>query len=147
MIEGAALSRLIPHAGEMCLLETVEAWTEEWIRCRTACHRWPQHPLRRNGRLEAVHALEIGGQAVAIHGSLASSRQEKDPQAPKYLGGIRDLTLIPDPLESIPDDLVVTATCLGSQGESGVYRLGVSGGGRDILSAQITVMGHRGDPP
>lgn len=146
MMDRAALNRLIPHAGGMCLLETVEAWTGEWIRCRTACHRWEQNPLRRNGRLESVHALEIGGQAVALHGSLANSEEVGDPQAPKYLGGIRDLTLIPEPLETIPEDLVVTATCLGSQGGSGVYRLMVSGGAREILSAQITVMGYRGDP-
>lgn len=144
MMDRAALSRLIPHAGEMCLLEAVEAWTEEWIRCRTACHRWGQHPLRRNGRLEAIHALEIGGQAVAVHGSLAHSQEGRNPQAPKYLGGIRDLTLTPDPLEWVPDDLIVTATCLGSQGESGMYRLTVTGGEREILGARITVMGSGG---
>jgi len=147
MMDRTALGRLIPHAGDMCLLEAVEEWTGDWIRCRTACHRWVRNPLRREGRLDAIHALEIGAQAVAVHGSLVGAGEAGASPALKYLAGIRELSLVSAPLDRIPEDLFITAACLGIQGESGMYRLQVSAGEREILSARITVVGNdRGQP-
>jgi len=36
LIDKAAIRRLIPHAGAMCLLDTVIAWDETSITCETA---------------------------------------------------------------------------------------------------------------
>src|SRR4051794_24734336 len=54
----------------MCLLERVEAWDEASIRCTTSAHRDPACPLRRDGRLGAVCTVEMGLQAMALHGAL-----------------------------------------------------------------------------
>ena len=63
MISGQALVALIPHGGSMCLLEAVDSWDETRVTCRSATHRRPDHPLRRDGHLSAVHLLEYAAQA------------------------------------------------------------------------------------
>ena len=142
MMDRQAICELIPHAGDMCLLEQVEDWSPDWIRCRTRCHHWPTNPLRREGQLEAINALEIAAQAVAVHGGLLASDDAGGGGGVKYLAAVRDLTLEDAPLDRIAGDLVVTATCLGTQGASGVYRLQVTASDREILAAQVTVMGQ-----
>src|SRR5881398_1435622 len=69
-IDKAEIRRLIPHAGTMCLLDSVLGWDDESIVCTTNTHRDEANPLRRDGRLSALHALEYAAQAAAIHGGL-----------------------------------------------------------------------------
>src|SRR5437764_15338661 len=66
-INKAEIRTLIPHAGSMCLLDNVLDWNNESIVCVTNTHRDEANPLRRNGRLSALHAFEYGAQAAAIH--------------------------------------------------------------------------------
>jgi len=136
-----SICQLIPHTGEMCLLEAIEDWGEDWIRCRTSCHRWAGNPLARNGRLDAIHALEIGAQAVAAHGGLIASRQEETAGGVKYLAAIRRLEVAAGPLDQVTGDLTVDALCLGAQGQHGIYQIAVASSEASVLSAQITVMG------
>jgi predicted hotdog family 3-hydroxylacyl-ACP dehydratase len=66
------LRELVPHQGTMCLNERVMAWDEERVVLATATHRSPLNPLRRRGRLRAVHLCEYGAQAMAVHGGLCA---------------------------------------------------------------------------
>ena len=38
MLDGHAISLLIPHQGSMCLLDTVEEWDAQHIVCTTKQH-------------------------------------------------------------------------------------------------------------
>ncbi|UCE90426.1 MAG: hypothetical protein JSW10_06340, partial [Pseudomonadota bacterium] len=69
-IERDELCSLIPHAGTMCLLHTVEQWDEVSIVCTAISHHEADNPLCSKGALGAVHALEYGAQAMAVHGGL-----------------------------------------------------------------------------
>src|SRR5437763_16790238 len=69
-IDKAEIRRLIPHAGTMCLLDSVLGWDDESIVCTANTHRDESNQLRRDGRLSALHALEYGAQAAAFHGGL-----------------------------------------------------------------------------
>lgn len=69
-----AIAALIPHQGLMCLWQEVVEWDEERIVLRTNGHRDPAHPLRRDGRLHAVHLCEYGAQTMAVHGGLLARR-------------------------------------------------------------------------
>lgn len=35
------IAQRIPHAGSMCLLDALEAWDAEGLRCRATSHRDP----------------------------------------------------------------------------------------------------------
>ena len=60
----ADICRLIPHAGAMCLLDTVDAWTESCITCTATSHRDVSNPLRRREKLDAICGLEYAAQAM-----------------------------------------------------------------------------------
>ena len=70
MLNRAGIAALIPHAGAMCLLDSMEAWTGETIVCTARGHLAPDNPLRRAGRLSTLCGCEYGFQAAALHGAL-----------------------------------------------------------------------------
>src|SRR5258708_14735594 len=67
-INKAEIRTLIPHSDLMCLVDEVVQWDDRSIACVSNTHRDPANPLRRQGRLSAVHAFEYGAQAAAVHG-------------------------------------------------------------------------------
>ncbi len=73
MIGRDEILALVPHAGRMCLIDRVLSWDPSQIHCEADSHRNPEHPLRHLGVLSAVHIIEYGAQAAAIHASLLSA--------------------------------------------------------------------------
>lgn len=128
---------LVPQAGAMCLLSRIERANEREIVCAATSHSSPDNPLRRAGRLAALHLAEYGAQAMAVHGGLA------DPSA-KTRGGmlvaIRDLALEVDRLDDIPGELTVTATKLVANADGQIYAFSVSGGGRELGRGRVSVL-------
>jgi len=102
------IADLLPHAGAMCLLERVVAWDEGGVTAATSTHRSPCNPLRRDGRLHAIHLCEYGAQAMAVHGGLlASARGER--ARPGLLVSLRDVQLYCDSVEGLAGEIVVEA--------------------------------------
>ena len=75
MLDRAAIEALIPHAGTMCLIDEVERVDATRIVCVSRRHLAMDNPLRRGGRLSAVHAIEFAAQAAALHGALSLPTQ------------------------------------------------------------------------
>ena len=48
-LDDAAIARLVPHQGGMCLLDRALDWDAAQITCETAAHAAPDNPLRRDG--------------------------------------------------------------------------------------------------
>jgi predicted hotdog family 3-hydroxylacyl-ACP dehydratase len=128
---------LVPHAGAMCLLARIVRANELEIVCTAASHRSPENPLRRAGRLAALHLAEYGAQAMAVHGGLA------DPRA-KDRGGmlvaIRELALEVDRLDDIAGELTISATKLVANAGGQIYSFSASGGGRELGRGRVSVM-------
>jgi len=55
----------------MCLLAAVREWDASGIVCTAHSHAQADHPLREDGRLSSMHAIEYAAQAAALHASLA----------------------------------------------------------------------------
>src|SRR5690242_18884550 len=89
MIDKERFCRLIPHAGEMCLLDFVEWWSDDEIRCVSTSHASPRHPLRFADRLTSIHLVEYAAQAAAIHGALLAER-DGTRVAPGFLAALRN---------------------------------------------------------
>ena len=68
MIERTQIANLIPHAGDMCLLERVMAWDASSICCTTASHLLPYHPLAVDGKLNSACGVEYALGDRAPHG-------------------------------------------------------------------------------
>jgi predicted hotdog family 3-hydroxylacyl-ACP dehydratase/3-hydroxymyristoyl/3-hydroxydecanoyl-(acyl carrier protein) dehydratase len=138
-IEKAEIRTLIPHAGSMCLLDRVLAWDDRSILCASETHRDSANPLRRDGRLAAVHAFEYGAQAVAVHGGLRA-RAAGGVAPPGYLAALRDGRLHTQPLDDFTSPLHVEAERLFSDSANSVYQCRVSAGETLLASGRITII-------
>src|ERR1041385_1239805 len=107
----AEIRTLIPHSGLMCLLDEVTQWDDRSITCVSNTHRDPANPLRRDGRLFAVHSFEYGAQAAAVHGGLRA-RSVGATAPPGYLAALRDARLHATRLDDIDAPLEIFASRL-----------------------------------
>ena len=121
MLDKAQLRALIPHAGSMCLLDTVEEWTAERIRCTSLTHQDPTNPLRKHDRLSALHLVEYAAQAMAVHGALLA---QGGPQA-GMLGVLRDIRLHVERIDDLDGALIVTATRRFARADGLIYDFNV----------------------
>ena len=138
-INKAEIRTLIPHAGSMCLLDNVLDWNDESIVCVTNTHRDEANPLRRGGRLSALHALEYGAQAAAIHGGLRA-RAAGATAPPCYLAALRDAHLHVLRLDDLASPLEVRAQHLFGDSGNTIYQCALSASGTPVAEGRVTIM-------
>lgn len=138
-IHKAEIRTLIPHSDLMCLLDEVAQWDEQSILCITNTHRDPVNPLRRDGRLSAVHAFEYGAQAAAVHGGLRA-RSVGATAPPGYLAALRDGRLYASRLDVIHLPLRISATRLFGEGANTVYEFMLSTAAVLIAEGRVIIV-------
>ena len=139
VITKTEIENLIPHSGLMCLLDEVTQWDDRSIVSISNTHRDPTNPLRRYGRLSAVHAFEYGAQAAAVHGGLrARAAGTSAPQG--YLAGLRDGRLHVTRLDHIHLPLRICATHLFGEGANTVYEFVVSAATVLVAEGRVTIL-------
>ncbi len=135
------IAKLIPHAGAMCLLESVVSWSADAIRCRAVSHLHPDNPLRRAGRLAPVCGIEYALQAAALHGALRGG----GPQPPGYLASLRMNSLVDGRLDD-PDlgALLAAARCEHGDSTGLIYGIRLSAAdGRILLDGRAAIILQR----
>ncbi len=131
--------QLIPHAADMCLLEQVVSWDEKGVVCAMQSHQSLKNPLRSNDQLSAIHAIEYGAQAVAVHsGLLAHEKGEVIKLG--YLAALRQIQLHCSRLDKIASILTVEATQLLSDAGNLMYSFAVTTEGRPIADGRVIIM-------
>ncbi len=130
---------MIPHAGAMCLLDSVVSWNENTIVCQSLSHQNPHNPLIKNGKLSAIHAVEYAAQAMAVHGCMLS-RAKGEQMKPGYLAALKEVQLHMTHLDGISEPLTIKADQLMAGGGNLMYTLEVSAGGHVIATARATVV-------
>jgi len=138
-VNKAEIRTLIPHSGSMCLLDSVAGWDDRSINCISNTHRDPANPLRRDGRLSAVHAFEYAAQAAAVHGGLRA-RSAGVTAPPGYLAALRDAHLCAMHLDDVASPLQIRAHRLFGEAANTVYQCQVSAGGVLLAEARITII-------
>jgi predicted hotdog family 3-hydroxylacyl-ACP dehydratase len=128
------LLALIPHAGDMCLLDEVVAHSEHQIECTTRRHVDPEHPLRRDGQLSALHLVEHAAQAMAAHGALHAGGVQRG-----MLAALRDIKLHVDRIDTIESALSIHATRRLAQSAGSVYDFSVRSEGRLLCEGRIAI--------
>ncbi|MHB8534829.1 MAG: 3-hydroxylacyl-ACP dehydratase [Sulfuricaulis sp.] len=138
-LDHAWIASHIPHQGGMCLLDYVEAWDQQRIRCRASSHRAADNPLRACGRLSAACGIEYAAQAMAVHGALLAPPDSTRVRA-GYLVSVRDTRLHVPRLDDIAADLLVEASCI-TRGENNIlYQFRISAAGRLLLEGRAAVV-------
>lgn len=139
LIDHDELYGLIPHSGDMCLLDGVLHWDEDTILCAATSHLDPSNPLRHcSGRLAGVHLLEYGAQAVAVHGGLLA-RQNNHHQGPGYLASLQDAHLQCEFLDEVDSPLEIRAQKLAVSDACLMYTFTITEHGRQLAGARVTI--------
>lgn len=132
------LSRLIPHTGSMCLLESVERWDALSIRCLARSHLDRANPLRSHGRLDVIAGLEYAAQTMAVHVGLLRSDASLRP-AVGYLGAVRELELSAQRIDDLAGALQIDARQLFADGARFVYAFSLSSSGEDLVRGRASI--------
>jgi predicted hotdog family 3-hydroxylacyl-ACP dehydratase len=123
----------------MCLLDCVEAWDRQRIRCRASSHRAANNPLRAFGRLGAACGIEYAAQAMAVHGALLAPPDSTSARV-GYLVSVRGTRLHVPRLDDIAADLLVEATCITHSENNILYQFSVSAARRLLLEGRAAVV-------
>lgn len=128
----------IPHQGAMCLLDRVEEWNEQRVRCGATSHRAPDNPLRAHGRLAAACGIEYAAQAMAVHGALLAPNKA----APRhgYLASVRGAVLHVGRLDDVGADLQVLADRFGADGNTVLYDFSIRAAGRILIEGRAAII-------
>lgn len=132
------IAALIPHASSMCLLDSVDAWSQDMITCRATSHLWPDNPLRRDGMLAVLCGVEYALQAAALHGALRGG----GPQPPGYLASLRMNSIAAGRLDDPAlGDLLAEARCEHGSQAGLIYAIALrSAQGNLLLDGRATII-------
>ncbi len=122
-LDRAGIAARIPHSGRMCLLHTLRAWSPDHVECTAWSHRSPDNPLRTQGRLLSVNAIEYAAQAMALHGCLTCSNSAPGGAAPTpgFLASVRGVRLLVPRLDDVAGALIVAATRMAGDATQALY--------------------------
>ena len=123
----------------MCLLDCVEAWDQQRIRCRANNHRATDNPLRAYGRLGAACGIEYAAQAMAVHGALLAPPGNASARA-GYLVSARSTRLHVSRLDDIVADLLVEAIGITRSENNILYQFSISAAGRPLLDGRAAIV-------
>ena len=159
-IDAARIRELVPHAGKMCLLERVVACDTASIRCETRSHLDQSNPLRRNGHLSSLCAIEYAAQAMALHGALtapgnigalsppgrnsalngARSGSAAANARHGYLASVRDLRCRTRCLDQHSGTLSVSAELIFNESSRHIYAFVVADGDTELVTGRAAVI-------
>lgn len=132
------LCALLPHAAEMCLIESVTSYDNDGIICRTQTHLNPSNPLRYENRLNTICGVEYAAQAMALHSALLSDERAKPRVG--FLAGLREVTLHVPRLDVIATTLHIKANKLIADSGRSIYEFLLSLDERPALSGRAAVI-------
>ena len=138
-LDRAGIAQRIPHSGSMCLLERLESWDSEAIRCSTTTHAQADNPLRTESGLLAPNAIEYAAQAMALHGGLLAA--EGSTPSAGFLASARNVKLAVARLDDVDGALQVRAKRLSGDDRQVLYEFTVKADdGRSLAEGRAVVV-------
>jgi predicted hotdog family 3-hydroxylacyl-ACP dehydratase len=137
------LCEMIPHSGDMCLLDEVIKWDADSIECRSSTHMDQNNPLRNEHGLPSVALIEYGAQAMAVHGGLLA-REQGGQISEGYLAALREVDIKDMFIDSLEQPLIINADKVMAQGGNMVYQFSVKAGEQVLASGRATVISQAG---
>ena len=142
MLSAESICRLMPHAGSMCLIEKLLQWDDESILCSTQSHLRNDNPLRKQDRLNAIHAAEYGAQAMALHGGLLAQRSGNTTTA-GLLVSLRGVKLYRQRLDDTKAPLLIFARQLLADGGNLLYAFRLTLSDSPVAEGKAAVIAHK----
>ncbi|WP_430391832.1 phosphotransferase [Dyella sp. 20L07] len=133
-------SHLIPHQGDMCLLDAVLSWDDSSIHAISHSHLRSDHPLRGEDGLHAIHLAEYGAQAMAVHGALLARQRGVETARAGRLVSLRDVVLCVEYVDMAQGRLDVHAEALYADNSGAQYAIRVEQAGHVLVSGRAAVI-------
>lgn len=140
LLDRAGIAALVPHGGAMCLWDELLAADETTVHVRSNGHRDPAHPLRRDGQLAALHLIEYGAQAMAVHGGWLAKAAGADGAKPGVLAAVRDVTLLVERIDDLDAPLEAIARRLVANAGGWMYEFRLLAAGRELAAGRASVI-------
>lgn len=137
------IAERIPHAGAMCLLDSVTDWSADHIVCVASSHRDLANPLRSGGRLGVLCGIEYAAQAMATHGGLRmAGHGDEAGQRPKagFLASVRGVAAHVGRLDDCASDLRVEARRVSGDDSLVMYEFSVRDADRLLIEGRAAVV-------
>lgn len=135
MLSRGEIASLIPHHGDMLLIDSVRDWNDETIVCASNGHQNTNNPLRRGGILPVASGIEFCGQAMAIHGALVGMARDRKG----VLVALRDVRFAVQRLDAGEGELLIEATSITRSTNVSSYGFSLKCTGKNLLSGRATV--------
>ncbi len=139
-LDQAAIRRILPHQGAMCVLDAVTGCDAQRIVCRVTGHRDPSHPMRGPRGLGSACGIEFAAQAMALHAAMTMAGEGKDPLPAGRLASVRDVVFDVGRLDDVEHDLQIRATLLSGDPLSAMYAFEIEAAGRRLVSGRASVL-------
>jgi len=141
MLNQQQICKLIPHSGNMCLLEAVKFFDEKKIICLSRTHVLIDNPLRNSVELPMVSLIEYGAQAMAVHAALLAKQGSMDKVQEGYLVALRSIELAEGCLCDYKDELEIQAEQIYKDAGNMIYLMQIKAKNKVLASGRATVMG------
>ena len=146
------IAQLLPHSGNMVLLDRVISHDALSIHCLATSHHAADNPLRENGHLPAWCGIEYAAQAMAIHQRLSATAARHVVSAPHdvtapntaptqgVLAVARDIHVLRPDLDGVRGDLQIYAKKIAADSNSLLYQFNIESAGETIVTGRATVV-------
>lgn len=140
-LDRAAIEGLIPHAGSMCLLESVVQWDHESIECRTRSQLETDNPLRVDGGVPIEAGIEYAAQAMAVHGGLGDTGGDTGGGPRRgFVAVVNRVAWDAEWLDDEPGELRVHAHALQGGDDGRQYTFRIDRGDRTLIEGTALVV-------
>lgn len=135
-IDKAGLAALLPHSGDMVLLDSIEDCGPDHILATARSHLSATNPLRSPGGLAAAAAMEYAAQAMAAHAALSG---QDGPPRRGFIVVASGVSWSSPGLETAGPVLRVGARRTVSLGDGAQYTFEVTDGADVSVSGTLTL--------
>lgn len=135
------IASLIPHAGSMCLLASVEHYDAQRIACRAHSHRDLHNPLRHANQLSVQAGIEYAAQAVAVHGALLAQQKTAETLTPQQgmIAVLTDVRWQVERLDDLAADLLIRAERLAELPQGLHYQFSLHAESHTLLEGELII--------
>ena len=132
------IADLIPHQGNMCLLDTIVRWDDEEIAASAVRHHDPDNPLLREGELRCIVLIEYAAQAAAVHAALTEGSIGEGEAA--FIGAVRSLKLHRQLIDRNCRELEFQARCILNDPSGAIYQLTAHSGQELLMESRVVMV-------
>lgn len=134
------LAELLPHSGNMVLLDCVERYDAESITCGASSHLNAGNPLAVAGKLSVFAGIEYAAQAMALHNRLSSESAGGGGVRQGVVAVASKLKAHVDRLDELQSRLDVSVGVVERAQDSSIYTFDVSCLRQRVIEGRLLVV-------